>query len=106
MECVAGLMASACNDWSSSREDQRLECAICMDTYVEPCVLACSHTFCRRCLTQHYEWCTAARGPDDDNLIKCPACRQTCPLPADIRVDQIPPSAAHQFNTVTGIDVK
>ena len=34
----------------SSRLDQQLSCAICLERYDEPRVLNCSHSFCRRCL--------------------------------------------------------
>lgn len=36
----------------SSRLDQQLSCAICLERYYEPRVLRCSHSFCRLCLEQ------------------------------------------------------
>ena len=36
----------------SSRLDQQLSCAICLERYEEPRILKCSHSFCRRCLVQ------------------------------------------------------
>lgn len=97
MESVAGVMASASSERLLDSDDQLLECAICMDKFVDPCVLPCSHTFCRHCLIRHYEWCTTVREAEESDVIKCPACRQTCPLPADIRVDQLSPSAVREY---------
>jgi len=70
-----------------------------MDKLIDPRVLPCSHTFCRKCLVQHYEWCTAAQGADKadkNDVIKCPTCRQTWPLPADAHVDQPRSSAVDE----------
>ena len=92
-------MAYACSEQSLDSNDQLLECAICMDKIIDPCVLPCSHPFCRKCLIQHYEWCTAAQGVDENDLIKCPTCRQTWPLPADAHIDQPPSSAAREYRS-------
>ena len=41
-----------------------LICALCHDYYSDPCLLACYHTFCSRCL----------RGPHLDSKLSCPVC--------------------------------
>ena len=41
-----------------------LVCPVCQDYFSEPCLLACYHTFCARCL----------RGPYVDGKISCPSC--------------------------------
>ncbi|XP_049804654.1 uncharacterized protein LOC126248059 isoform X1 [Schistocerca nitens] len=43
-----------------------LLCFLCDDYYSEPCLLACYHTFCARCL----------RGRETDSKISCPLCGQ------------------------------
>jgi len=97
-------MASACGEQSSEEShDQLSECAICMDKFVDPCALTCSHTFCRQCLVRHCEcskWSTTDQGAGDNEVINCPTCRRTCPLPAAVRVDLSPSSvtAECQFN--------
>ena len=39
----------------SSRLDQQLSCAICLERYEDPRILKCSHSFCRRCLVSVLE---------------------------------------------------
>ena len=101
IKTVEILMASTCSEQSLSDGDDRLlECAICMDKFIDPCVLPCCHTFCRQCLVQHYEcsnWSATAQGADDVN---CPTCRQTWPMLAGAYVGQPQLSAAakYQFN--------
>jgi len=82
-------MASACSERSSDNDYMSLECAICMDKFVDPCVLPCSHTFCRQCVIRHYECAcqSAAAKAVDEKVVSCPACRQTWPLPDDTLVD-------------------
>jgi len=101
VESVELLMAAACGEQSLDNDDHLLECAICMDKFVDPCVLPCSHTFCRQCLIQHYESCCAAEAADENDVIQCPTCRQTLPLPADIHSHKPSSSAApeYQFNS-------
>jgi len=97
---VESVMASACSEQSPDNDDRLLECAICMDNFVDPCLLPCSHTFCRPCLVRHYQssrCSTAAQGADDNEVINCPACRQTWPLPSLISVNQSPSSATDEY---------
>ena len=51
-------------------------CPICQDIYVNPKVLSCQHTFCKRCVRQYYT------SYNEDRLVKmtnfpCPQCRKT-----------------------------
>lgn len=48
-------MASSSTLLSRINEDY-LTCRICMDTYKDPKVLTCQHSFCLRCLGQFYYW--------------------------------------------------
>jgi len=93
-------MAHAHDEQSVDNDDQLLECAICMDKIVDPCLLPCSHTFCRHCLERHYEFssqCTTDQAADESEVVNCPACRQTWPLPAGIRVNQLTTSATTEY---------
>jgi len=95
-------MASAGSEESLDVDDGLLECAICMDKFVDPCVLPCSHTFCRQCLARHYESSTrstAVQGVDENKVINCPSCRQTWPLPSGTCVDRPSPSAAAEYQS-------
>lgn len=47
-----------------------LECAICLDSYEEPKVLPCQHTYCRKCLEQ------LAFGDGRIRKVTCPECRR------------------------------
>ena len=101
-ESVELLMTSARSrsEQSSDNGDSLLECAICMDKFVDPCILPCSHTFCRHCLIQHYNfsrWTTTAQGTDENEMINCPACRQAWPLPVNVHVDQTT-ATEYQYN--------
>jgi len=93
--------ASEPDDQSLSNDDQLLDCAICMDKIVDPCLLPCSHTFCQQCLVRHYEYssrCIADQEAEEHKVINCPACRQTWPLPAGIHSNQQPPSAPPEYH--------
>lgn len=97
-------MACAHDEQSLDCDNQLLDCAICMDKIVDPCLLPCSHMFCQHCLVRHYEFssrCTADQREDENEVISCPACRQIWPLPTGIHVNQPPTSATveHQPNT-------
>uniref|UniRef100_A0A8C6SSA1 Uncharacterized protein n=1 Tax=Neogobius melanostomus TaxID=47308 RepID=A0A8C6SSA1_9GOBI len=45
-----------------------LTCSVCLDILTEPVSLSCHHSFCKRCLTEHW-----ARQPSRP----CPVCRKT-----------------------------
>ena len=57
-----------------ARLEEQLTCAICLETYTQPVLLDCSHSFCRSCLklliTQ------TESGP----AVSCPQCRKLSPL--------------------------
>uniref|UniRef100_A0A3B3RH39 Uncharacterized protein n=1 Tax=Paramormyrops kingsleyae TaxID=1676925 RepID=A0A3B3RH39_9TELE len=63
----AGRSLSA--DMSFLEED--LSCPVCFDTFQQPVVLPCSHSFCRDCLAN--SWRTSSRP-------ECPNCRKAYPL--------------------------
>jgi len=97
-QSAEALMMSESEEQSLSHDDQLLDCAICMDKIVDPCLLPCSHTFCQRCIVRHYQFsrrCTADQVAEESEVISCPACRQTWPLPAGIDVTQQLTSSAH-----------
>ena len=54
---------SASGGQLSSRLEQQLSCAICLERYDEPRILKCSHSFCRRCLASLLE----RRAADPEN---------------------------------------
>uniref|UniRef100_A0A8C6WIK4 RING-type domain-containing protein n=1 Tax=Neogobius melanostomus TaxID=47308 RepID=A0A8C6WIK4_9GOBI len=45
-----------------------LTCSVCLDILTEPVSLSCHHSFCKRCLTEH--WAQQPSRP-------CPVCRRT-----------------------------
>jgi tripartite motif-containing protein 2/3 len=55
---------------------EQLNCSICLDTYTDPKLLQCFHTYCRQCLVPLVE-------RDQQGLlhILCPTCRQATPVP-------------------------
>jgi hypothetical protein len=50
--------------------EELLECPICMNSYDDPHVLPCQHTFCKGCIV-------TLKGNNEDNRIMCPICRET-----------------------------
>ena len=53
----------------------QLECSICLDTYTNPKLLPCFHTFCKKCLER------LVVQDHDGHTLCCPNCRQTTLLP-------------------------
>src|SRR6218665_1323655 len=62
------------------------ECSICAETFIDPRLLPCGHTFCLKCLTSVF-----SRQPDDRML--CPLCRNEVRI-SKKRVDTIPQNIA------------
>lgn len=62
----------------SSREELRKEltCAICLDYFKDPVILKCGHSFCRFCISLHWD------ENGDDYGYQCPHCRTVTEPPA------------------------
>ena len=56
--------------------DEQLNCGICLDTYTDPKLLQCFHTYCTKCLIK-----LVVRNRQEQPVITCPACRQVTPIP-------------------------
>ena len=57
--------------------DDQVSCAVCLEDYTEPKVLACLHVFCKKCLERLVVQDAANR------IVCCPNCRGTTRLPQD-----------------------
>ncbi len=55
--------------------DEQLNCAICLDTYTDPKLLQCFHTYCTKCLIP------LVRGRRGQLTLTCPVCQQVTPIP-------------------------
>ncbi len=55
--------------------DKQLNCSICLDTYTDPKLLQCSHTYCTKCLVP------LVRDRQGQRALTCPACRQVTTIP-------------------------
>ena len=53
----------------------QLECSVCLDTYTNPKLLPCFHTFCKKCLGR------LVVQDCDRHTLCCPNCRRTALLP-------------------------
>ncbi len=75
--------------------DRQLNCSICLDTYTDPKLLQCFHTYCTKCLIP------LVRGRQGQQpTLTCPACRQVTPIPPNgVRGLQ----SAFQINDFIGI---
>lgn len=66
---VSGKLAAAINN----RAAPAALCSLCNDSYTDPKILPCLHTFCRPCLE---------RTQVQKNKVTCAQCNQECNLPA------------------------
>ncbi|KAK6166346.1 hypothetical protein SNE40_023065 [Patella caerulea] len=66
-------------------DDSLFECTICLETFDEPKLLPCFHTFCKKCLTTHIK-----RNRRKGNVFPCPNCRTHV---------KVPPKEADGFQT-------
>ncbi len=58
--------------------DEQLNCGICLDTYTDPKLLQCFHTFCKKCLIK-----LVVRDQQGQLNLACPNCRQITPIPSN-----------------------
>ena len=56
--------------------EEGLNCSICLDTYTDPKLLQCFHTYCRKCLVPLVD-----RDQQGQLGLTCPICRQVTPIP-------------------------
>ncbi len=74
--------------------DEHINCSICFDTYTDPKLLQCFHTYCTKCLIP------LVRSREGQLTLTCPACRQVTPIPPNgMRGLQ----SAFQINDLIGI---
>ena len=69
---------------------QQVTCSICLDTYTEPKIISCFHTFCCECLEKH------ARVSQKEGKFRCPECQAAIGLPEGNRFDRLPNSFFHK----------
>ena len=51
--------------------EEQFECPVCMDSFDDPRVLSCLHTFCKRCIER-----VELKRRRDNFTIQCPNCRK------------------------------
>ncbi|XP_030834788.1 tripartite motif-containing protein 45-like [Strongylocentrotus purpuratus] len=66
---------------------QSLECPVCLNTFTDPKILSCSHTYCKACLDKLLE-CHGS-----DQMLRCPVCRAETQIPNQ-EVSKLPTSLA------------
>ena len=68
---------------------KQVTCSICLDTYTDPKILSCFHTFCCKCLEEH------ARKTHRQGKFRCPECQAEIDLPEGNRFDRLSTSFIH-----------
>ena len=58
--------------------EERLKCAICLESYTDPKLLQCFHVYCRDCLVR-----LVIRDQQGQLVLTCPTCRQVTSIPAN-----------------------
>ena len=58
------------------KKNELLKCSICLNTFINPKVLPCMHTFCLKCIGSHH---TETKG--EKSKLVCPLCRGECDIP-------------------------
>ena len=74
---------------------KQVTCSICLDTYTDPKILSCFHTFCCKCLEEH------ATKTHRQGKFRCPECQAEINLPEGNRFDRLPTSFHH--NSLVGL---
>ena len=74
---------------------KQVTCSICLDTYTDPKILSCFHTFCCKCLEEH------ARNTHRQGKFRCPECQAEIDLPEGNRFDRLSTSFIH--NSLLGL---
>ena len=65
---------------------KQVTCSICLDTYTDPKIISCFHTFCCTCLEEH------ATKTHRQGKFRCPECQAEINLPEGNRFDRLPTS--------------
>ena len=68
---------------------KQVTCSICLDTFNDPKIISCFHTFCCECLENH------ARASHKQGKFRCPECQAEIDLPEGNRFDRLPTSFFH-----------
>ena len=68
---------------------KQVTCSICLDTFNDPKIISCFHTFCCECLEKH------ARRNHKQGKFRCPECQAEIDLPEGNRFDRLPTSFFH-----------
>ena len=82
---------------------QSLECPVCLNTFTDPKILSCSHTYCKACLDNLLE----CHG--NDQMLRCPICRaetkvpnqNVSKLPANLALKSLIEDVKHQYQFCT-----
>ena len=67
--------------------EELVTCSVCLDTFRDPRVLSCQHTFCLKCLQNIHR--KQPKGTAVEGL-RCPLDRQVSPLPLQGGVEDFP----------------
>ncbi len=69
-------MAEEAAEKAVEKLNEQVNCSICLDTYTDPKLLQCFHTYCTKCLIP-----LVVRDQQGQLTLTCPACRQVTPIP-------------------------
>ena len=77
--------------------EDNLKCSICLDTYTDPKILECFHSFCHKCLVK-----LEMRDQQGQPILTCPICRHITPVPTSGVASLQPALHIHPFLEIIG----
>ncbi|KAJ8007974.1 hypothetical protein DPEC_G00099910 [Dallia pectoralis] len=74
--------------------DEQFQCAICLETFVNPASTPCGHSFCITCIGHYWDGVT---------LCQCPLCKETFQKRPDLQINRTLREITEQFKAMSTV---